>query len=69
MADSKREPHYRVYLLTVWQDSTRAEGTQWRFRLEDPRTGASQGFANPEALVAALQKGVSDTEDGGKPRP
>jgi hypothetical protein len=34
----------------------------WRFRLQDPRTGQRRGFASLEALVAALQKEMDDTD-------
>ena len=51
-------PHYRSYLLTVWEErnvdpnSPRA----WRFSLEEVRTGRRRGFAGLEALVVALQQ-------------
>lgn len=51
-------PYYRIYLLTVWQEQSRGppESTIWRFRLEDPRTGAQQVFADAVTLMAALQE-------------
>jgi hypothetical protein len=65
MAPSKQTPFYRVYLLTAWQEPTGDESTQWRFRLEDPRSGRRQGFADAATLVAALQSGLSDEKKPG----
>ncbi len=53
---NSKPPYYRIYLLTVWQEQGRgppAQGT-WRFRLEDPRTGRQQVFADAAALMAIL---------------
>jgi hypothetical protein len=53
-----KPPYYRIYLLTVWQERSRGppEQIRWRFRLEDPRTGRQQVFANAESLLAVLQE-------------
>lgn len=50
-------PYYRIYLLTVWQEQSRGPPplSTWRFRLEDPRTGQQQLFANATTLMHALQ--------------
>ena len=50
-------PYYRIYLLTVWQEQNRGppEKIVWRFRLEDPRTGRQQVFADVASFMAALQ--------------
>lgn len=55
--------HYRVYLLTVWQESS-AQGSNeiWRFRLEEPRSGQSRTFANATSLVAALMRAGRDLD-------
>jgi hypothetical protein len=51
-------PHYRSYLLTLWEERGReSDGSHvWRLSLQDPRTGQRRGFASLEALVAALQQ-------------
>jgi hypothetical protein len=51
-----KPPYYRIYLLTVWQEHNRGppEPITWRFRLEDPRTGRQQAFADVATLMAAL---------------
>ena len=52
-----KPPYYRIYLMTVWQEQSRGppERIVWRFRLEDPRTGQQQGFADAATFMAALQ--------------
>ncbi len=56
-------PHYRSYLLTMWEERNRDPSlpAAWRFSLEDPHTGQRRGFANLEALVAALEEEISTT--------
>jgi len=53
-----KQPCYRCYLLTLWEERSQdpLEPTAWRFRLEDPRTGQRHGFASLEALVAVLEQ-------------
>ncbi len=53
-----QSPYYRIYLLTVWQERSRGPPATitWRFRLEDPRTGRQQVFADAGALMSALQR-------------
>lgn len=49
-------PYYRIYLLNVWQEHNRGPPLiTWRFRLEDPRSGRQQAFADAATLMAALQ--------------
>jgi hypothetical protein len=57
-----KPPHYRSYLLTLWEERGRDPDTTvvWRFTLEDPRTGERRGFADLEALVAALRREMSE---------
>lgn len=52
-----KSPYYRIYLLTVWQEQNRGppERIVWRFRLEDPRSGQQQAFADAATFMAALQ--------------
>jgi len=58
-------PRYHTFLLTLWEERTEDPNlpTVWRFRLEDPRTGEQQGFASLEALVAALEQEMADSND------
>lgn len=42
---------YRIFLLTVWQEGQ----NDWRFLLEDPRSGERKGFLGAESLVNGLQ--------------
>lgn len=51
-----KPPYYCIYLLTVWQERNRGppEEIIWRFRLEDPRSGRQQVFADAAGLMAAL---------------
>lgn len=62
---------YRSFLLTLWQEHRRSPGSPavWRFRLNDPRTGQQRGFADLEALMAALKEEMEDdrTEEAGAP--
>lgn len=55
-------PRYRSYLLTAWEERSRDPNLPavWRFSLEDPHTGQRHGFADLEALVAALKKEIGD---------
>ena len=56
MSTTPKPTIYRIFLLTVWQE----EQDQWRFLLEDPRSGKRQGFSELESLVGGLQ----DVMDG-----
>jgi hypothetical protein len=57
-----RPPHYRAYLLTVWEERSRDPSLPrlWHFRLDDPRTGQRRGFADLQALMAALEQEMAD---------
>jgi hypothetical protein len=48
--------HYKPYLLRLWReaDSISDRGMEWRFSLEDSRTGMRVGFANLEKLYEFL---------------
>lgn len=54
---NNKPPYYRIYLLTIWQEQNRGppERIVWRFRLEDPRSGRQQVFADAATFMAALQ--------------
>jgi hypothetical protein len=66
---TNKPPYYRIYLLTVWQERNRGPPATitWRFRLEDPRTGQQQAFADAAALMSALQSIVVANEEAEKP--
>lgn len=59
-----KPPRHRSYLLTFWEERGRDPDAPvvWRFSLEDPHTGQRRGFADPEALMAALQREMSGTD-------
>ena len=65
---TNKPPYYRIYLLTVWQEQSRGppERVTWRFRLEDPRSGRQQAFADAAALMTALQAISVVHEEEGK---
>ena len=60
-----KPPYYRIYLLTVWQEQNRGppDLITWRFRLEDPRSGRQQVFADAATLMTALQAMTAKTDD------
>jgi hypothetical protein len=49
--------HYCAYLLRCWEVSGHddADGSVWRFSLENPHTDERRGFASFEALLAVLR--------------
>jgi predicted ester cyclase len=55
---TSKPPYYRIYLLTAWQERNRGppETITWRFRLEDPRNGRQQAFADAATFMSALQE-------------
>ena len=63
-----KPPYYRIYLLTVWQERNRGppEEIIWRFRLEDPRSGRQQGFADAATLMRALEAIAAAPEEAEK---
>ena len=65
---TSKPPYYRIYLLTVWQENTRGppERITWRFRLEDPRSGQQQAFADAASFMIALQALAAAAEHRGK---
>jgi hypothetical protein len=62
MAIFEEPPRYRSYLLTFWEEQSQdpAASAVWRFSLEDPRTGRRRGFADLEALIAALEQEMGE---------
>ena len=65
-----KPPYYRIYLLTVWQEHNRGPPNliTWRFRLEDPRSGQQQVFADAAALMAAVAAIADDPDETTKPK-
>jgi hypothetical protein len=51
-------PRYQAWLLRCWEERGVAAPT-WRFNLEDPHTGARQGFTGLAALVAHLEAALA----------
>lgn len=50
-----QNPIHRIYLLTIWQEEDHQEVDEnWRFLVEDPRSGRRRGFAGVAALVEDL---------------
>ena len=66
MTTYDRPPHYRSYLLTVWEErSEELEApSSWRFSLEEARTGQRRGFASLEALLVFLRTELVDDRTG-----
>lgn len=64
-----KPPYYRIYLLTVWQEQSRGPPPLivWRFRLDDPRSGRQQLFADAATLLNALQAITTMPEEREKP--
>jgi hypothetical protein len=65
MSFFNKPPRYHTFLLTLWEERNEDANVPgaWRFRLEDPRTGRQQGFANLEALVMALEQEMVDGDE------
>jgi hypothetical protein len=58
--------HYLAYMLRLWRIGE--DGKTWRASLENAHTGARQGFANLNALLAFLEEKtdqVSSDRTGG----
>ena len=55
-----RPPQYRSYLITFWEERSQEPdpAAEWRFSMEDPRTGTRRGFATLGALVTALEQEI-----------
>ena len=49
---------YCSYLLRIWIEPT--DGEQWRFSLEDTRTGKRKGFACLKNMFAYLEERTMD---------
>lgn len=54
-------PGYTIYLLTVWHgENNGSKPTQWRFRLENPRTKQGVGCVGVDALVEKLMAMIGE---------
>ncbi len=62
-------PHYRAYLLRLWQEQAAVPGRAaiWRFMLEDPKTGQRRGFDGLDSLLAFLCAEIGDARRGDHP--
>jgi len=49
---------YRIFLLTIWQE----DQNNWRFLLEDPRSGERTDFSGVDSLAAGLQDVIDATD-------
>lgn len=58
-----RSGPYRIFILTCWQEEVEdLHGLEsWRFRLEEPRTGARRGCVGVTRLVALLCDQIADS--------
>lgn len=47
---------YRIYIVSIWAEPAHraTDAIHWRFRVEDPRTGAQVGFGSAAALADFL---------------
>jgi len=64
MQSPDKRPHRRVYLLRCWEERGQTTAArEWRFSVEDPRTGERRGFTSLEALAAYLQKELAGGAD------
>jgi hypothetical protein len=57
MKGADDNPQYKSFVLVCWVDSDEESlpQNQWRYRLEDPHSGARWGFLNLIELAAFLQ--------------
>ncbi len=54
---SHKPARYQVYVLRLWQEQAASAEhlAEWRFVLEEPKTGQRRGFASLDALTAFLE--------------
>lgn len=72
MTNNSKVPHYRIYLLTIWEERGRGKQAtaEWRFSLKNPHTGHQRAFASFTALVAALLEEIArSNKESGKEDP
>ncbi|MEZ4862686.1 MAG: hypothetical protein R3C14_15330 [Caldilineaceae bacterium] len=61
MSTQRSKQIHRIYLLTIWrEDGRQPEEENWRFLVEDPRSGRRKGFAGVAALVEGLLAMVAE---------
>ncbi|MEM7133272.1 MAG: hypothetical protein AAF702_43640 [Chloroflexota bacterium] len=57
---SPRNRNYRIFLLTCWLEEEDDDcPANWRFRLEEPRSGLRRGCVGIERLVALLNDEIA----------
>ncbi len=56
---------YRVYLIRCWQEPHSEPGPlgEWRFAVEEARSGRKRGFPNLQALLDYLRADLALAED------
>ena len=61
MADNRR---YLAYMLRAWLEEAGDEAQdEWRFRLQNVRTGEEWGFTTLEAVMALLEQEIAPVSD------
>ena len=55
---------YRSFLLRLWIE--RENDGEWRFSLEDTRTGKRKAFANIEKLIAYLNETINNEKQSSR---
>ena len=60
MARHDNPPPYYAFLLRCWQERSQSNQQldQWRFSLEDPRSGARRGFATLDAVLVTVREAL-----------
>lgn len=68
MTDLRNRSSYRVYLLTIWHETSLQPGGlhQVRYRLEDSVSRCQLGFSSADELVAALEALSTDDAHGSR---
>ena len=70
MKSSSDKPHYRAYMLRLWDEQTRPDlPGDWRFSLEDARSGYRLGFSSLEAMIDYLQNEIASFDVPLQPSP
>lgn len=65
MSTNGKAKKYRLYLLSIWQETGRdhSQSVTWRFGLKDPHTSQQRCFANVTALMTALLEETVNLEE------
>lgn len=63
MKRAKQTGHYDSYLLRIWRGG---EQNQWRWMLQNIRTGEQKGFRDMQSLVQFLDAEYGETQGAWK---